>query len=607
MRTIEVSLWRTLLVITLLVSCCIADSLPPLQEGKIPVTWDQLWSGYDPAKDPLETLIVREWKEGDITFRYIIFTIGTFKGQKSRLAAYYAFPSSDHKLPAVLHLHGGGQRAFLHEIREAAEYGFVGLSINHGGQPMEDQKEGEPNTEWGNMGKDYDPIENSPRNDFWFHRQLAARRGITFLEQQPEVDSGRIGVYGHSVGGRMTTEAAVDRRLRAAVPSCGGSGVANGPIGLMAGSNQRPADLLVLNTVDTNAYLPHIRCPILFLNPMNEWNSPTDVTFENWKKIGSQEVRFSCTPHIYHRHLPEYKVCQWLWFEQHLNHIFTMPQSPRCSLQLDTLDRIPRVNAAVDSSLPVKKVDIYYSSDPHCVTRFWRDAKAEKKENHWTALCPIGSADEPLYVMANVTYRLPKILQSKYKIDCFVISSWEEVAFPEDIKKAQVETTDEPSLLIDDFSRGWHDWYPFIECKPGQLNVMTRKLKDTKWQGPKEAVLKLDILIPQDNELVFAFLLNAWKAAPKHPGGGYGTAKKLKGSPQWQTVTVTMSELLPTPDKLGAEYQVVTEPMKDWTSITDFILCTSFNVLKDGQKVRLGTGRWNGNYQFRNLRWEIPE
>ncbi|MCE9631901.1 MAG: acetylxylan esterase [Planctomycetia bacterium] len=70
-----------------------------------------------------------------------------------------------------------------------------------------------------------DPVE-SPRNSNWFIVVLAARRGITFLKQQPEVDPERIGVYGLSMGGKLTTNvAAIDKRVKAAVPSCGGGGV----------------------------------------------------------------------------------------------------------------------------------------------------------------------------------------------------------------------------------------------------------------------------------------------------------------------------------------------------------------------------------------------
>ncbi len=88
------------------------ETLPALKEGKAPTNLDELWGNYDPRKEPLETLVVREWKEGNITFRYVVFTTGTFKGQKARLAAFYAFPKSERKLPGILHVHGrplGGQ------------------------------------------------------------------------------------------------------------------------------------------------------------------------------------------------------------------------------------------------------------------------------------------------------------------------------------------------------------------------------------------------------------------------------------------------------------------------------------------------------------------
>ena len=62
----------------------------------------------------------------------------------------------------------------------------------------------------------------SPRNSGWFLCALAARRALTFLEHQPEVDSERLGIYGHSMGGKLTVMAAVDSRVKAAAPSCGG-------------------------------------------------------------------------------------------------------------------------------------------------------------------------------------------------------------------------------------------------------------------------------------------------------------------------------------------------------------------------------------------------
>ena len=63
------------------------------------------------------------------------------------------------------------------------------------------------------------------------------------------------------------------------------------------------------------------------------------------------------------------------------------------------------MKVVADPAFPIEKVDIYYSIDPHILTRFWRDAQAEKQDNSWTAQCPIMSTEHPLFVFANVTYK----------------------------------------------------------------------------------------------------------------------------------------------------------------------------------------------------------
>ena len=151
---LAVSKQRTALVLVpllLLLGCSqirAEDSLPPLIGKPAPTNLQEMWQGFDPLRDPLETEIVREWKEGDATYRYVVFTIGTFKGQKSRVAAFYGFPKGDHKLPGLMHLHGGGQRAFIAEVKDCVKYGYAGLSINWGGREMEEAKPGDKNTDY---------------------------------------------------------------------------------------------------------------------------------------------------------------------------------------------------------------------------------------------------------------------------------------------------------------------------------------------------------------------------------------------------------------------------------------------------------------------------
>jgi len=89
---------------------------PVLQTGahaaQPPQNVADLWSAFDPRKEPLEVELVREWKEDGGIYRYVRYRIGTFKGHPSRMAAFYGFPEgTKSQLPAVMHMHGGGQRA----------------------------------------------------------------------------------------------------------------------------------------------------------------------------------------------------------------------------------------------------------------------------------------------------------------------------------------------------------------------------------------------------------------------------------------------------------------------------------------------------------------
>ena len=100
----------------------------------VPGSVEELWAGFDPRRDPLETEVIREWKEKGGVFRQVRYLIGNFKGQPARMAAIYGFPEgATDRLPAVMHLHGGGQRASLSEVKLLVARGFAALSVNWGG------------------------------------------------------------------------------------------------------------------------------------------------------------------------------------------------------------------------------------------------------------------------------------------------------------------------------------------------------------------------------------------------------------------------------------------------------------------------------------------
>jgi pimeloyl-ACP methyl ester carboxylesterase len=601
-----------------------AESLPPLKNGRVPATLDELWGNYDPRAEPLEAEIVKEWAADNAVFRYVRYTIGTFKGKKSRMLAYYAFPRGKKELPAILHIHGGGQSASFDEVKYAVDNGYAGMSINWGGNTrLENWMEGDPNTDWGALDCTHPPQRNkanhfagpltpdeytldaveSPRNSNWFIVILAARRAITFLEQQPEVDPTRIGACGHSMGGKLTTNlAGIENRVKAAVPSCGGSGTILESQTELPGCEKKNVSPLELACVSDNAYIPRITCPILWLSPTNDFHAHIDNMAWNWRNLPDDQVRFSIAPHLNHRHTDEHAITQLLWFEQCLKGVFKMPQTPRLAVELKTPDGIPAVTVTPDGSLPVQRVDVYYSIDPHELTRFWRDARTVKDGNQWQALCPVMSLEQPLFVYANVIYDTPEHYRAKMwkrrGSDAFALSSRVWSAAPARLQAAGVKATDKTDRVIDDGSRGWRDWYRLNWDHPPLWLAATRKLKDPKWRGPDGARLVFEIQSQTDNTLVLKFGCNAWGAfAPGKLAVDYTVVKHLKASPDWQTIAVSLDELTATDLKTNA-------PLANWQTVCEFTISPSGEIVQAGQKQKVDGKPWRGPREIRNLRWE---
>jgi dienelactone hydrolase len=605
------------------------DSLPPLADGKPPQTLDELWGTYDPRQEPIEPETLAEWERDGVVCRVVRYRIGTFKAAPATMVGFYAFPKGGVNLPGLLQIHGGGQSANLAGAMADAKRGYACLSLNWGGNTLNfganpPEYDG-PNTDWGKLDATHPPQRNkvnhfagpltpdeftldtveSPRNSNWFLVLVAARRGITFLEQQPQVDPARIGVYGHSMGGKLTTNlAAIDSRVRVAVPSCGGSGHVLESHVDIPGCVKKSPSALELACVSDNPYIERLSCPVLWLSPTNDFHAVIDNMAVTWRDVPDERVRFSISPHFNHRHSDEHAITQHLWFEQHLKGCFSMPASPAIDVNLKTADGVLSVTVRPDRSRPVKRVDVYYSTDPHVLTRFWRDAQAVAVGDVWQARCPVMSVEEPLFAFANVTYDLPpeyrKIATApgQSNTEVFTISSRVVLMPPASLVAAGVKATDTPDRMIDDGSRGWRDWYLSNWSHPPLWRVFTRKLKDGKWRGPADAKLSFDIRCETDNQLVIEVETNGWGAVEKgKPTVSYNVVKHLKGSPDWQTVTVSLDEMVATDPK-------VTTPLATWQTITQLSIGPSGDVVRDGKKRPVPGKPWQGPRDIRSLRWE---
>jgi dienelactone hydrolase len=580
-------------------------------EQKAPATVKALWADFDPRKEELDAKVVREWEKDGIVYRYVTFHIANFKDKPARMAGFFAFPKGAKKLPGLLHIHGGGQRAFLNEVEFYAKRGYACLSINWGGREMEGAKDGDLNTDWGAVdptqknvpgyanlkpGEKYLDLVESPRNNNWYLLTIGCRRGLTFLEHQPEVDADSLGVYGHSMGGNLTVYVAgTDNRVKAAAPSVGGSGFRHEPWPLLPQDKKLPpnGDLKLFNaTIGFESYAPHIKAPLLWLGATNDFHGIMDDTYRTGELIPHKLVRYSFTPHMNHRFTPEFAVTRPLWFDQYLKKGFTFPATPDSKLVLATDDHVPELRVAPDSSQAGAEVHVYYSVDPDPRARFWRSTEAKKQGAIWTAKLPVLSVDQPLFAFANVIYPLKKGESEPQArpTEQFAISSMLHTVAPIELQRAKVEATDKPSSLIDDFSHGWQDWYLLEVGNPFHWEFSTRKMADPKWHGQAGQRLSLDVQAEKPNELVIVLTENFFRSY-RGKSQEYTAVVKLNGGKEAQTV------LLEPKDFKASDG----ESLPSWKNV-DVLSLRAY--LNQGGKL-LGSKSWSGEQpKFRNLRWQ---
>jgi cephalosporin-C deacetylase-like acetyl esterase len=602
------------------------ETLAPLDGGPAPQTFDALWAGFDPQAEPLEVELLKEWEEDGVVLRALRYRIGVFKGQKAMMAGIYGFPKGGKNLPGLVNIHGGGQYADYRSVLTNAKRGYATITIAWAGRINSPQyklgpaevnlfwknKTEDPNyritTDWGALDAYHAPCKNpgnafadvkpqawtldevdSPRNNPWFLCTMGARRALTFLEQQPEVDGSRLGVYGHSMGGKLTVlTTGADRRVKAAAPSCGGL------------SNRDTGKALFDATIADDKYLQQISCPIMFLSPANDFHGRIDDLQTALTEIQSKEWRVTCAAHHNHQDTKNYEVATQLWFDEHLKGTFSMPKTPVTSLKLNAGNGVSVYAVTPDQSKAVLAVDVFYTQQGqinglkddrnNTVSRFWHHAAAEKKGDVWTAELPLSSTDQPLWVYANVLCQLGEPVSGagyyyrEYTTDQFNLSSSMEMVLPKELKEAGVKAVLKPTLVIESFSKDWEkEWFSY---RPAAWGVKTHKVYDPCWTAPEGAKLGIEVKSVSANKLAVGIDVFAAEVG-------------LVGGNQWQAVVLAPADFRSASDKA----------LPGWDGIRELRL-GAMDQLKEKangktKQIEVG-GTWTGDApEFRNLRWIV--
>jgi len=446
-------------------------------------------------------------------------------------------------------------------------------------------------------GEKFLDAQESPRNCNWFLITLGCRRGLTFLEQQTEVDGKRLGIRGHSMGGNLTMYVAgSDSRVKVASPSVGGSGYRTyARYGLPPQIRKVTGDLeLFRRTMGYQFYAPRITAPLLHLGASNDFHGQMDATYATGARVSKKvSQRFVFAPHFNHRFYPEQQVSRILWLDQHLKGGVKLPETPVSELKLKP---IPVLHVTPSKGLPVNRVDIYYSVDPDSRSRFWRGAEAKQDGRSWEAQLPVMDLKRPLFAFANIYYQLPKpaALPRNQQVEEVCISSLLHEAKPGALEEAGVKISGRTEWLIDDFERGFHDWYTLGGNHRPLWQHWTRKVTDSKWRGPKGAKLALTIQSEQPNVLGIVLHENTWRNY-RGKKRTYVAEIKLKGG-KAEIVSLALTDFKNVTDG---------EPLKNWEQLDELGLVAK-TTLRGAKPVEVAAEPWQGPRPvFKRLEWVL--
>jgi dienelactone hydrolase len=499
-------------VLRLFVPCLILFGLGVIRAPALadtPTTPSAVWAGFDPRHEPLEIEILKSWSEHGAKFTEFTFTGMTHETSKVRVYAISSAPLGKTKLPAVLHIHGGGQTVSLGWLRFWNDRGYVALTFNWGGQwPGRDRY-----TDWGKLTqgnhKDVGPMlmatKPSVRASSWYLWTRIARRALTCLERMEEVDPDRLGIFGISMGGTIVWPfAAMDSRVKAA---CAIYGVGWNTFPDELGAADPGANDALVKTwrgaMEPEAYASLVRCPILFLDATNDQHGKMDWAFQTLARVAA-DARWAFTPRYRHHIAAEQGTDLPLWMDATLTNGKRFPQAPTAAIRLGD-DGVPLITVTPSDPASVSRVDIYYAvSNRNPKNRYWRSVSPESTPAFWTARLPVLDTRQPLFAFANVTYESTVCLSSNLV-----------TVIPTEL--GQARATDTRSTVIDNSSAGLDGWVtrsPATDPIPPvpsllklgtgpdgkrgittttAIPIMTHKIGDPKWRGTNGSAFQFEV------------------------------------------------------------------------------------------------------------------
>ena len=377
----------------------------------------------DQPPEIVET-VARETVEGvEVTrFKFLSRTIPV-TGEQVIIYAVMARPTRRGPHPAILVCHGGGGYADMvaGAVIGWAKRGYVAICQDQPGFcNRANARSSGPCLE---AGANAFHIHSSPDDSALFDGVAAALNSLALLRSQDDVDRNRVGVFGGSWGGYMTTMIAslAGDRVRAAysVYGCGFFDVGSGFIpALESLTPERRA--IWLEHLDAGRRAHGLTAAYFVPSPANDWHFWPSAVMRTLEEIPG-ETNYCFMPNDSHvltqpggtsgpppvNHRENRTHMEIVWFEYHLQG--TGQPFPRATAAGEPTREGPavRVTFDVQAPSPIGKSTVWYAAgELPWRMKWWAPAPAKQVIGHdgrYTAVVPVDEPGQPLAWFAVVS------------------------------------------------------------------------------------------------------------------------------------------------------------------------------------------------------------
>lgn len=271
------------------------------------LTPTQLWEGFNPVKEPLQTAVQSSVEEGKLQVTKFFFTSESVSDGKVRVFGRSVYKNDDvAQKPAIIIFPSLTASCRDTEVLDRlVERGYVIVTIDYANICKDTElhttfPESLAYAEAENALSNLHYIGENARQTPWFAWAKIGRRAITAVEEMLYVDRDRIGIMGLGEGAQLTwILAGIDGRIKTAVPILAGGYTYYQDIPKFGQSKVPDSETqrVWIAGVGAETYSRSVSCPLYFATSSNNAMTDVDRAGDIMDNVPGHAKGLSISPH----------------------------------------------------------------------------------------------------------------------------------------------------------------------------------------------------------------------------------------------------------------------------------------------------------------------